>query len=737
MGYTGTNCEEEILICADNPCQNNALCLMEEGVPTCYCVPDYHGEKCEYQYDECQLGPRCMNGGVCIDGVDTFSCSCPPLLTGMLCECLMIGEDSLDCNYTAPSTSAPITYKPRPTTEMITPKIITPTEASGVITKSQEDIDDGENKEVTGEEEEEESVEKPGSVSVTFPIDHSIFTSTISTPSQSTSESEEEEDDRRFTGYTTEPSISYDMDSKGSSETPYVSGGSGSDDLDESDVVTTVSRFDTSYSIEYTTPRPKYTSHGIDDYSSVTRFEGSTPVSGESAGPSIEDQTGIYIHPTRPVYTHTVTTLDTTYTVEYTTPRPVYGKPTYYPTFEIPHITTKPETDSHISPATEAASSPEDHSEEPEITVPHFTGGPHITTTAAPFFTEYPELVVTTKYVDVIKSSGTMTTTSRPGLTPSYAVTTISSPTYDYDSVEHTTPGISVTVHVPENHTFSQFTPTTLPTILYYPKTTYISKMPEYDTTPYQTDIGLTTKHPLYTDDLESHHIPTTAGVPQYSLPDLPTPTMTMPPPPPSLTPTEFKTSITYVPPTFSQPTFRPTVPTPMPTYTIPFTEAPQTSAPPIYSTPAKPLFSTIPPPPLTPIYTTVSPPPLTPLYTTIPPPPLTPLYTTIPPPPLTPIYTTPAVQTYGTPAPPIYTTALPPIYSTKTPIVSKVTTTESSSEEEESANTVATGLGPAAGGAAGGSGAGAEGEPHADCIKHGCYNGGTCVTTSEGSRVS
>lgn len=24
----------------------------------CYCVPDFHGEKCEYQYDECQIGPR-------------------------------------------------------------------------------------------------------------------------------------------------------------------------------------------------------------------------------------------------------------------------------------------------------------------------------------------------------------------------------------------------------------------------------------------------------------------------------------------------------------------------------------------------------------------------------------------------------------------------------------------------------------------------------------------------------
>lgn len=105
MGFTGTNCEEEILKCDHSPCQNRALCLMEEGAPVCYCVPDYHGERCELQYDECQLGPRCMNGGVCIDGVDDYSCSCSPGMTGRLCECLIVGDDEIDCNYTMTLTT--------------------------------------------------------------------------------------------------------------------------------------------------------------------------------------------------------------------------------------------------------------------------------------------------------------------------------------------------------------------------------------------------------------------------------------------------------------------------------------------------------------------------------------------------------------------------------------------------------------------------------------------------------
>lgn len=49
-----------------------------------------------------------MNGGTCIDGVDDFTCSCPPQLTGLLCECLILDEEdqgaeggsNLNCNYT-------------------------------------------------------------------------------------------------------------------------------------------------------------------------------------------------------------------------------------------------------------------------------------------------------------------------------------------------------------------------------------------------------------------------------------------------------------------------------------------------------------------------------------------------------------------------------------------------------------------------------------------------------------
>ncbi|XP_075992053.1 eyes shut [Anticarsia gemmatalis] len=103
FGYTGKSCEVQIEFCDENSCSNNALCVVEEGMRVCYCVPDYHGERCELQYDECLLGPRCMNGGTCIDGVDNFTCSCPPRLTGPLCECLILDDESYDCEYVSPT----------------------------------------------------------------------------------------------------------------------------------------------------------------------------------------------------------------------------------------------------------------------------------------------------------------------------------------------------------------------------------------------------------------------------------------------------------------------------------------------------------------------------------------------------------------------------------------------------------------------------------------------------------
>lgn len=73
--------------CKENPCQNGAVCLLEDDHPVCYCVPDYHGALCELRYDDCESKfAQCDNGGTCIDGINSFTCSCPPNYGGPMCE---------------------------------------------------------------------------------------------------------------------------------------------------------------------------------------------------------------------------------------------------------------------------------------------------------------------------------------------------------------------------------------------------------------------------------------------------------------------------------------------------------------------------------------------------------------------------------------------------------------------------------------------------------------------------
>ncbi|KAF6214242.1 hypothetical protein GE061_008982 [Apolygus lucorum] len=113
-GYTGMNCETQVELCLTNTCENGALCVVEGRTSICYCVPDYHGDRCQFRYDECQKGPGCLNGGTCIDGVDSYSCSCASDFTGRFCECSVNSDGILNCNFFY--TFAPNVTEPTKTT---------------------------------------------------------------------------------------------------------------------------------------------------------------------------------------------------------------------------------------------------------------------------------------------------------------------------------------------------------------------------------------------------------------------------------------------------------------------------------------------------------------------------------------------------------------------------------------------------------------------------------------------
>ena len=56
-GFKGKNCQIVLESCETNPCKNDALCFIHEDSYECYCVPDFHGDRCQYKYNDCLLPP--------------------------------------------------------------------------------------------------------------------------------------------------------------------------------------------------------------------------------------------------------------------------------------------------------------------------------------------------------------------------------------------------------------------------------------------------------------------------------------------------------------------------------------------------------------------------------------------------------------------------------------------------------------------------------------------------------
>lgn len=70
--------------------RNVSVCKMDvfATVSACYkafvfkFVSGFEGHNCENNVDDCP-GHKCMNGGICVDGVNTYNCQCPPEWTGI------------------------------------------------------------------------------------------------------------------------------------------------------------------------------------------------------------------------------------------------------------------------------------------------------------------------------------------------------------------------------------------------------------------------------------------------------------------------------------------------------------------------------------------------------------------------------------------------------------------------------------------------------------------------------
>uniref|UniRef100_A0A8C6TX68 Slit homolog 3 (Drosophila) n=1 Tax=Neogobius melanostomus TaxID=47308 RepID=A0A8C6TX68_9GOBI len=90
-GFKGKNCEIPINACISFPCSNGGTCHIEPGIEdhfSCVCPPGFEGLRCEMNPDDCEDND-CENNSTCVDGVNNYTCVCPPttqVRQGDLCE---------------------------------------------------------------------------------------------------------------------------------------------------------------------------------------------------------------------------------------------------------------------------------------------------------------------------------------------------------------------------------------------------------------------------------------------------------------------------------------------------------------------------------------------------------------------------------------------------------------------------------------------------------------------------
>lgn len=69
-----------------NPCQNGGTCVDGIGTYTCSCAAGFTGPTCATNTDDCPMVNPCNNGGTCVDGVNNYSCTCAAGYTGPTCD---------------------------------------------------------------------------------------------------------------------------------------------------------------------------------------------------------------------------------------------------------------------------------------------------------------------------------------------------------------------------------------------------------------------------------------------------------------------------------------------------------------------------------------------------------------------------------------------------------------------------------------------------------------------------
>ncbi|XP_041912674.1 neurogenic locus notch homolog protein 1-like isoform X2 [Alosa sapidissima] len=73
----GPNCEINIDDCPSYDCQNGGTCMDGVNTYNCQCPPEWTGQYCTDDVDECHLQPNtCQHGGTCYNTLGSYNCVC-------------------------------------------------------------------------------------------------------------------------------------------------------------------------------------------------------------------------------------------------------------------------------------------------------------------------------------------------------------------------------------------------------------------------------------------------------------------------------------------------------------------------------------------------------------------------------------------------------------------------------------------------------------------------------------
>lgn len=90
---TGHLCEENIDDCASDlggpRCFNGGQCIDQVGGYSCHCLPGFAGERCEGDINECLSNPCSPHGSLdCLQLINDYTCICRSAFTGEYLETL-------------------------------------------------------------------------------------------------------------------------------------------------------------------------------------------------------------------------------------------------------------------------------------------------------------------------------------------------------------------------------------------------------------------------------------------------------------------------------------------------------------------------------------------------------------------------------------------------------------------------------------------------------------------------